>query len=206
MLKKFFKKENGAITLFVLLAMLFFLIVIFSVFVTSSNKEQSQVSDVDQIKQEYEQSVDNIDQTYNETVSENLFSLLQIGDYVSYDPTNGGEITTTYTSPQGTYHGNSTTTDTTENMTEGNRVYGKLCFSQKSCENCPIRKECGLRKKFYSEDFSEYLDEIFNARKEENLKNGVSVLEAELLEDMARIIIETKCDREKMSHPTYTTE
>ena len=91
-------------------------------------------------------------------------------------------------------------------MTEGNRVYGKLCFSQESCENCPIRKECGLRKKFYSEDFSEYLDEIFNTRKEENLKNGVSVLEAELLEDMARIIIETKCNREKLSHPTYTTE
>ena len=34
------KKENGAITLFVLLAMLFFLIVIFSVFVSSSNKEK----------------------------------------------------------------------------------------------------------------------------------------------------------------------
>lgn len=128
MLKKFFKNENGAITLFVLLAMLFFLIVIFSVFVASSNKEQSQVSNIDQIKQEYEQSVNNIDETYNEILSENLFNLLQIGDYVNYDPTNGGEITTTYTSPQGTYHGNSTTTDTTENMTEGNG-YANQTFS-----------------------------------------------------------------------------
>lgn len=84
MLKKFFKKENGAITLFVLLAMLFFIIVIFSVFVANSNKEQSQVSDVDQIKQEYEQSVDNIDQIYNQTLTENLSNLLKVGDYVNY--------------------------------------------------------------------------------------------------------------------------
>ena len=84
MLKKFFRKENGSITLFVLLAMLFFIIVIFSVFVASSNKEQSQASEVDKIKQEYEESVNNIDQIYNETLIENLSSLLKIGDYVNY--------------------------------------------------------------------------------------------------------------------------
>ena len=38
MVKTFFSKETGAITLFVLLAMLFFLIVIFSMFMSSSNK------------------------------------------------------------------------------------------------------------------------------------------------------------------------
>lgn len=91
-------------------------------------------------------------------------------------------------------------------MTGENKMYGKICFMQKTCDNCPIRKDCVLRQKFYSEDFSEYLDEIFNARKEKNLKKGVSVLEAELLEDMARIFIETKCDKEKLLHPTYTTE
>ena len=52
MIKRLLKKENGAITLFVLLAMLFFMIAIFSLFVASSNKEQSQASEVDKIKQE----------------------------------------------------------------------------------------------------------------------------------------------------------
>ena len=72
MVKTFFSKETGAITLFVLLAMLFFLIVIFSMFMSSSNKYLSQTSEIDKIKEEYEQSVNNIDQIYNETLSENL--------------------------------------------------------------------------------------------------------------------------------------
>ena len=61
MVKTFFSKETGAITLFVLLAMLFFLIVIFSMFMSSSNKYLSQTSEIDKIKEEYEQSVNNID-------------------------------------------------------------------------------------------------------------------------------------------------
>ena len=72
MVETFFSKETGAITLFVLLAMLFFLIVIFSMFMSSSNKYLSQTSEIDKIKEEYEQSVNNIDQIYNETLSENL--------------------------------------------------------------------------------------------------------------------------------------
>ena len=72
MVKTFFSKETGAITLFVLLAMLFFLIVIFSMFMSSSNKYLSQTSEIDKIKEEYEQSINNIDQIYNETLSENL--------------------------------------------------------------------------------------------------------------------------------------
>ena len=72
MVKTFFSKETGAITLFVLLAMLFFLIVIFSMFMSSSNKYLSQTYEIDKIKEEYEQSVNNIDQIYNETLSENL--------------------------------------------------------------------------------------------------------------------------------------
>lgn len=56
--------------------------------------------------------------------------ILQIGDYVNYDPTKGEEITTTYTSPQGTYHSNQSAAiaDTSENMTEGNG-YGDQTFS-----------------------------------------------------------------------------
>ena len=74
MVKTFFSKETGAITLFVLLAMLFFLIVIFSMFMSSSNKYLSQTSEIDKIKEEYEQSVNNIHQIYNETLSEHLLN------------------------------------------------------------------------------------------------------------------------------------
>lgn len=72
MVKTFFSKETGAITLFVLLAMLFFLIIVLSVFMNSSNKIISQTSEMDKIKEEYGQSINNIDQIYNETLSENL--------------------------------------------------------------------------------------------------------------------------------------
>ena len=41
MLKKFLGKEKGAITLFLLLAMLFFLIVLFSLFISTGNKSLS---------------------------------------------------------------------------------------------------------------------------------------------------------------------
>ena len=56
--------------------------------------------------------------------------VLHIGDYVNYDPTNGGTITTTYTSPQGTYHADATAAiaDTGENMQEGNG-YADQTFS-----------------------------------------------------------------------------
>ncbi len=84
MLKKFFHKENGSITLFILLAILFFLIVIFSIFVASSNKQQSQNSEIDKIKKEYAQSVHDIDQIYKSTVLDNLPNLIKIGDYVNY--------------------------------------------------------------------------------------------------------------------------
>ena len=78
------KNEKGSITLFVLLAILFFLIVIFSVFMVSSNKKQAQTSEIDKIKQEYEKAVDNIDQIYDETLSKNLSNILKVGDYVNY--------------------------------------------------------------------------------------------------------------------------
>ena len=74
MLKNLLSKENGTITLFVLLALLFFMIVILSLFLSSSNKYLSQTSEIDKIKEEYEQSVNNIDQIYNETLSENLLN------------------------------------------------------------------------------------------------------------------------------------
>ena len=50
MQKKILKSEKGSITLFVILAILFFLIVVFSVFMSSSNKNRIQASELDKIK------------------------------------------------------------------------------------------------------------------------------------------------------------
>ncbi len=67
----------------------------------------------------------------DEIVSEvKVAHVLQVGDYINYDPTNGGAITTTYTSPQGTYHSDQAAAiaDTNQNMTEGNG-YANQTFS-----------------------------------------------------------------------------
>ena len=84
MQKNILKCENGSITLFILLAILFFLIVIFSLFMNSSNKNVIQSSEIDKIKEEYQESVDNIDQIYDDTLNEHITDYLQVGDYVNY--------------------------------------------------------------------------------------------------------------------------
>ncbi len=75
MQKKRLKSEKGAITLFVLLSILFFLIVVFSVFINSNNKRQSQTAEIDKIKSEYEKEIDIIDDIYDEVVSEELIQI-----------------------------------------------------------------------------------------------------------------------------------
>ena len=86
MFKKFFKKQNGAITLFVLIAILFFLIVMFGVYIASNNRYQTQVSEVDKIKDEYGKDVNNIDEIYTDTLT--ISDLLKVGDIVKYDTGN----------------------------------------------------------------------------------------------------------------------
>ena len=57
--------------------------------------------------------------------------VLQIGDYVDYDPTNDGTITTQYISQQGTYHSSSTVAiaDTNANMKKGSGYSTTQTFS-----------------------------------------------------------------------------
>lgn len=69
MQKKIFKSEKGSITLFVLLAILFFLIVIFSLFMNSSNKNRIQLAELDKIKSQYEEPLNDIDNIYEETLN-----------------------------------------------------------------------------------------------------------------------------------------
>ncbi len=82
---------------------------------------------IENLLKEYEIQVIHGDEIVSEI---KVAHVLQVGDYINYDPTNGGTITTTYTSPQGTYHTDQATAiaDTSENMVEGNG-YADQTFS-----------------------------------------------------------------------------
>lgn len=67
-LRNNFKNQEGSITIFVLTAMLLFLVVIVGVFVLYSNKVSDQQRAITRIQNEY--STDNIDEVYNEEAKE----------------------------------------------------------------------------------------------------------------------------------------
>lgn len=61
---KSLRKENGAITAFVLVAMLFFLFIAIGIFLTVSNRETAQTKETEQIKQTYQKDTNQIDDIY----------------------------------------------------------------------------------------------------------------------------------------------
>lgn len=67
-LRNNFKNQEGSITIFVLTAMLLFLVVIAGVFVFYSNNVNDQQRAVSRIQNQY--SADNIDQVYNNEIKE----------------------------------------------------------------------------------------------------------------------------------------
>ena len=72
MIKKKVVNQKGSITLFVLLAMIFFIVIILNMTMNVANKKQSQISEYDKIKQEYEKNINNIDQVYNEVLQNEI--------------------------------------------------------------------------------------------------------------------------------------
>lgn len=67
-LNKKIKKEQGSVTLFVLVSMLFFMFVLVGMYVNTSNKVAKQEREVNKIQQSYEQ-VD-INDIYNKKIQE----------------------------------------------------------------------------------------------------------------------------------------
>ena len=63
-----FKEEHGSVTLFVLIAMIFFLIVTISIYVNSQSKLQAQNAEIEQIKKNYEKNnySEYLENTYND--------------------------------------------------------------------------------------------------------------------------------------------
>lgn len=62
-MKKF---EKGSITLFVLIAIIFFIIIASGVYISIRNKNISQDSDTQKIEEQYNKDVQNIDNIYEE--------------------------------------------------------------------------------------------------------------------------------------------
>ena len=58
------KQERGSITLFVLIAMLFFTIYLIGMYILSTNSESSQIEEMAKIKEIYEEGVNNIEDIY----------------------------------------------------------------------------------------------------------------------------------------------
>ena len=62
------KQEKGSITLFVVIAMMFFLMIVVGIYMQSQNKLQAQYSEIDAIKTNYEMlsGIGNEDNIYNQ--------------------------------------------------------------------------------------------------------------------------------------------
>ena len=81
------KSEKGAITLFVLLAILFFIIVLFGVYYNLSTKNKNQEKEIETIIKNYDLQEESINQMYENTLNDASFSIsLSQTSYV-YDGT-----------------------------------------------------------------------------------------------------------------------
>lgn len=62
------KNEKGAISLYVLLAMLLITITLVSIYVSLTNEHLTQLDVAEQIKSTYEKDMNNIDEVYNDLI------------------------------------------------------------------------------------------------------------------------------------------
>ena len=116
LIKIFKRSEKGSITLMVLAAMIFVLVVITASYFAISNKSGNQDKKISKIAQQYRASDEDMDQEYQKVVRNlKVEDYVKVGDYVDYNPTiatkDGQSVDTnklTYTSPTGTAteHGN----------------------------------------------------------------------------------------------------
>ena len=63
------RKQNGSITLYVLVACLFFGLVLTGVYISQLNKIQTQEEEVTQIEENYKQQLERSDEIYNELIN-----------------------------------------------------------------------------------------------------------------------------------------
>lgn len=82
------KSEKGSITLMVLAAMIFVLVVITASYFAISNKSGNQDKKISKIAQQYRASDEDMDQEYQKVVRNlKVEDYVKVGDYVDYNPT-----------------------------------------------------------------------------------------------------------------------
>ena len=63
------RKQNGSITLYVLVACLFFGLILTGVYISQLNKLQTQEEEVTQIEENYKQQLERSDEIYNKLIN-----------------------------------------------------------------------------------------------------------------------------------------
>lgn len=126
------KSERGSITLFVLIAMIFFLTIAFTAYASASSKLQGQNGELDRIKANYGQDLTEeglaslyekltapVGKSASELTSDNAKVKMQIGDYVDYT---AGKWSNTVTTPaqQGQFGGYVADSNKEQNVQEKN--------------------------------------------------------------------------------------
>ena len=119
--KKFnVKDEKGSITLFVVIAILFFLIILFGRVYSTSNLNTAQLKEVEQIQKQYTVTDDDLDRAYRDALGKE--HKLKVGDFVNYELSAlDDDKVATLNSDVNTYSGADSTqtisrTDTTNSM------------------------------------------------------------------------------------------
>ena len=122
-IRRFKKNEKGSITIMVLTAMLFMLVVITISYLSISNESIGQNKKISQISEQYQVTDEDMKQEYQKAINSlSVKDYVKVGDYVDYEPTIAtkdgqkvDESQLTYTSPTGTIP-----TDNTGIITHGN--------------------------------------------------------------------------------------
>lgn len=80
------RSEKGSITLYVLLSILFFIIILVGLYVNSNNKISKQKKEIEDIQKSYQK--EDINSIYEKALEKNnkLSDIVKIGDYVQYIP------------------------------------------------------------------------------------------------------------------------
>ena len=123
---KFFKvkDEKGSITLFIVIAILFFLIILFGRVYSTSNLNTAQLKEVEQIQKQYTVTEDDLERAYSEAIKQE--HPLKVGDFVNYELSDlDNEKVTTLNSDVNTYSGydSQQTITRTDTTTKDGKTY-----------------------------------------------------------------------------------
>lgn len=85
-------------------------------------------------------------------------------------------------------------------------IHAKTCMLNDYCTDCPYRKDCSIRKLFYSDDFHTSLSKMSATADSILLRFGYSHSTTFFAHSQFREEINKKREREMELHPTYSIE